>query len=368
MAFAEPEPIESRGIAPRIINGSAAGATEHEYFAALLNAYNWTDGKTYASPGSATRYSWNPFCGASHIGGGKVLTAAHCVDQYTDASTLHLIIGNYSNNTLAGGNGMQYEYCMDVAAGASIPSNYDCIGYDSNSPKERDGYHYTGYAIYNGTDNPIAVPGRNITVHPLYNPTTLEFDIAIITLPSLSNKPALALPKTDLFQYLAKNTSSKNIQVIGHGDTISDTNQNTFSASATLLDVNLTPRTSAECLNSNIGNNFNQFTMICAGDPGYDSCQGDSGGPLIDPITDTLLGIVSWGPSQCGINSSNAYGVYTNVYNLIDWIETGSLELNVDANTKRLANGEVYRLGTGSVSFFGMFALSGLLLISRKRG
>ncbi|MBU2864876.1 serine protease [Reinekea forsetii] len=358
-AFAVDDSFGERGIAPRIINGSATAANEHEYFVALLRVYNWADGKSYASPGNSAGYSWNAFCGASHIGGGKVVTAAHCVDGYPAGASVHLLIGDYSNVTT--GKGMQYEFCKDKGL---VP--YDCIGEDSKEA-EPIGYHFTGYTIYTGSETPIEIPSENIEVHPLYNSATLEYDIAILHLPQVSNKPSLALPTMDLFDHLAKNTSSK-VQVIGHGDTLSDNNDATFSASAQLLDVDLTPRTVQECNNSNIGNNFDAFTMICAGDPGYDSCQGDSGGPLIDPDTDTLLGVVSWGPSQCGINSANAYGVYSNVYNLRDWINEGSLSMDLNADTTRNSDGQVSRLGAGSLPMFGMIALAGLLWAGRRRG
>jgi secreted trypsin-like serine protease len=371
LAIAELEPVDSRGIAPRIINGTAAGATEHEYFVSLLNVYDWQSDKFYTGPGLSGDFSWNPFCGASYIGSGKVITAAHCVNGYRSNSSLYLLVGNYSNLNSTGNTGMQYEYCKNTPSYTGRSPNNQCIGLNSNNMETYGEYKRTGKIIYTGVDDEntvIEVPVKDIQIHPLYNTRNLQFDIAIITLPTIINNLALALPSMDLFDYLARNSSAKNVQVIGHGDTISDTNRSTFSASATLLNVNLTPRTSEECLRSNIGGIYNQFTMICAGDPGYDSCQGDSGGPLIDPVTDTLLGVVSWGASQCGIDSTNAYGVYTDIYNLRDWIETGNLELNLDANTKRLANGQVHRLGTGSMPILLLFALSSILITGRKRG
>lgn len=61
--------------------------------------------------------------------------------------------------------------------------------------------------------------------------------------------------------------------------------------------------------------------MICAGgEKGVDSCEGDSGGAFAvqDPNEENpkyyAAGLVSFGP-QCG-----TYGIYTRVYNYIDWI------------------------------------------------
>jgi len=63
--------------------------------------------------------------------------------------------------------------------------------------------------------------------------------------------------------------------------------------------------------------------MVCAGFPNgrKDACLGDSGGPL-QCLTPSgrwyLTGIVSWG-IECAIRKQP--GVYTNVYNVLDWIK-----------------------------------------------
>jgi len=66
-------------------------------------------------------------------------------------------------------------------------------------------------------------------------------------------------------------------------------------------------------------------TMICAGDDtGNDSCGGDSGGPLYTAAKPgqpaRLIGIVSWGPKDCG--NSRFPGVYTQVANqkIATWV------------------------------------------------
>ncbi|KAG5871973.1 Serine protease snake [Gonioctena quinquepunctata] len=66
--------------------------------------------------------------------------------------------------------------------------------------------------------------------------------------------------------------------------------------------------------------------MICAGNNEKDTCQGDSGGPLqlSNPSISNsievynIIGITSFGKG-CGL--SNAPGVYTRVFNYLDWIE-----------------------------------------------
>ncbi|TCS41660.1 trypsin-like serine protease [Reinekea marinisedimentorum] len=91
-----------------------------------------------------------------------------------------------------------------------------------------------------------------------------------------------------------------------------------YSLTTDLQEVRLTPRQDAVC-SSYYGDSFYEDSMICAGDYNQDSCSGDSGGPLFYEDDGTLLGIVSWGPFPCA-DSSLPYGVYTNVFNYIDWI------------------------------------------------
>ena len=63
-------------------------------------------------------------------------------------------------------------------------------------------------------------------------------------------------------------------------------------------------------------------TMICAGGSDRDACQGDSGGPLVCPDEHgnlLITGVVSWG---VGCATEGVPGVYTNVRNYLDWIES----------------------------------------------
>ncbi|XP_065315290.1 transmembrane protease serine 11G-like [Gordionus sp. m RMFG-2023] len=80
---------------------------------------------------------------------------------------------------------------------------------------------------------------------------------------------------------------------------------------------------SQQCSDPNwLGDKVNE-NMICAGGDEKDSCQGDSGGPFqcLDESEGniwTLTGVVSWG-IDCG--KVTKPGVYTNVFNYINWLE-----------------------------------------------
>ena len=77
-------------------------------------------------------------------------------------------------------------------------------------------------------------------------------------------------------------------------------------------------------------NMFNSKYQICAGgEKNKDSCGGDSGSPLMKVVKKNndskinvqsyiLIGMVSYGPPECGIE--NRAGVYTRVEGYDDWI------------------------------------------------
>ena len=61
------------------------------------------------------------------------------------------------------------------------------------------------------------------------------------------------------------------------------------------------------------------FSNLCtANEKGQGACQGDSGGGLVDPKTNTLCGIVSWG-IPCAKGKPD---VFTRVSWFLDWIKT----------------------------------------------
>ncbi|XP_001361174.2 trypsin 3A1 [Drosophila pseudoobscura] len=87
-------------------------------------------------------------------------------------------------------------------------------------------------------------------------------------------------------------------------------------------------RDQSQCIRNYFGAGTVTSSMFCAGTPqgGRDSCQGDSGGPLITSINGRmrLYGIVSW-----GLGCANAMfpGVYTRVSEYTDWIAQTMTEM-----------------------------------------
>jgi secreted trypsin-like serine protease len=246
---------------------------------------------------------------------------------------------------------MADEYCADI--GDTSSNNY-CRTTNAT------GYHNTGWVAFTGSETELyTVQGGDFQIHSGYNSNTLKNDIALVDLDVTPTNQVLQLPTVDSFAAIAASSIADSVQVIGHGDTISDTDEDTFQQSANLMEVDLTPKTDAAC--SSAINGFDSNTMLCAGDPGEDSCQGDSGGPLIDPTTSTLLGIVSWGPLQCG-NRTGSLGVYTDVYQYVEWIESGGGTAVVYQSGDK-----TIRLGNENAGAMSIFMIMGCLCLFHFR-
>lgn len=150
------------------------------------------------------------------------------------------------------------------------------------------------------------IPNPSFT---LSNPPT--YDLALMELASASTKPVrrLVTPAESTFW-----EAGDAAHVAGWGDT--DPGE-AFSGSSELLEVTVGIDSCTSPLES----------YFCAGYVGKDSCGGDSGGPLeVDtPSGRRLVGLVSFGPVQCGVS----LGGYNRTILSRDWL--GSYAATVSA-------------------------------------
>ncbi|MCJ8747854.1 hypothetical protein PDJAM_G00158190 [Pangasius djambal] len=156
-----------------------------------------------------------------------------------------------------------------------------------------------------------------ILIHPLYNHTSYDADIALLHLrKNISLGPyvvPICLPP-------AQGTFSRVLRAVrtsvvsGWGRL---SQQGPLSSILQRLEV---PRVPLERCRAHSGLSLTS-NMLCAGfkEGGRDACQGDSGGPLVTHYNNTwfLTGIVSWGK---GCARADVYGVYTRVVVFVEWI------------------------------------------------
>lgn len=158
---------------------------------------------------------------------------------------------------------------------------------------------------------------KRIIVHPNYNNSTLDYDIALLelTTPLTINSQVAPIQ-------LAGN-SNGSLYDAGTVLTVSGWGHTSYSGSAAikLRKVNVPVVSSLTCNDA-----YGSITerMFCAGNMasgGVDSCQGDSGGPIFknDSGTYTLAGVVS---SGTGCAWPGYPGIYTHVAHLRPWVES----------------------------------------------
>ncbi|WP_217555054.1 S1 family peptidase [Vibrio metschnikovii] len=240
----------------RIIDGDEAQKDQWPFMTALIRS-------------QASNSYQGQFCGASYLGDGWVLTAAHCVERI-NFNDFHVHIG--------------------------VHNLLKTIGEDEN-----EGERAEIKAVY--VNESYAEPGN------------YSNDIALIELRSKPNADAVALKTTE-----GDLSEGQTLTVMGWGNTVPDRNTKpNYPWILNQVDVPYVPR--AIC--QNLGGDYSDIgdDAICAGfsEGGKDSCQGDSGGPLVYSHNGGIeqVGVVSWGD---GCAQPDAYGVYANVAYFQDWI------------------------------------------------
>ncbi|XP_059491203.1 brachyurin-like isoform X2 [Neocloeon triangulifer] len=159
-------------------------------------------------------------------------------------------------------------------------------------------------------------------VHPSYNPTVLNNDLAILTLPSAVTLSTyisvIRLPRLSD----ASNTFLGTSATVSGWGKISDA---TTSITDVLRYVSLPIIANTQCATIYGTSVVISSTLCCSGAGGLSTCNGDSGGPLVYTEADgvkTQLGVVSF-VSSTGCASGNPSG-YARVTSFLNWISTNT--------------------------------------------
>ncbi|XP_051921738.1 complement factor I [Hippocampus zosterae] len=168
-------------------------------------------------------------------------------------------------------------------------------------------------------DTTDIIPVGAVIIHPRYNASTYENDIALVRLKELPEKPG---------KCMVDNPAVKPACVPWSPRLFAANHTCSISGWGRTSDVGKTSQV-LQWANVSLIHDCRRFYkdrfrpgMMCAGDldGNVDSCQGDSGGPLVcqDHLgVSYLWGIVSWG-DQCG--QPGLPGVYTQVAHYFEWI------------------------------------------------
>ncbi|XP_072512896.1 coagulation factor VII [Salminus brasiliensis] len=156
-----------------------------------------------------------------------------------------------------------------------------------------------------------------VFIHPMYNHTTTDSDIALLHLRrNITLSPyvvPVCLPPT-------KGTFDRTLGAVRMSTVSGWGLLSQFGPQASMLQRLEVPKVPLEKCRAQSGLTLTN-NMLCAGfkEGGRDSCKGDSGGPLVTLYNNTwfLTGIVSWGK---GCARADMYGIYTRVSIFIKWI------------------------------------------------
>ncbi len=166
-------------------------------------------------------------------------------------------------------------------------------------------------SVTEGTEQTRTI--AQIIVHPEFNATTLNNDIALLRL----SVPATLNARVDIATIAPLPDVGTMLRVIGWGRT---SEGGTLADRLQQVDVPLVAQGTCADTYPVFGNPLDiTASMFCAGPPQglRDACNGDSGGPIFLPNTRRLVGLVSWG---IGCARPNLFGVYTNLGRFTDFI------------------------------------------------
>ena len=240
---------------PRIVGGAAAPDGAYPFIAAL---------QQWAGNGYLT------ICGGTLIAPDEVLTAAHCVDQWSVGQTA-----------------------------------------STGEAKERI---IVGRTVLSASDGAIRVPAA-IRVDPTWDSATESDDAAVVQLDTpIADVASPTMPTSGNRSYEHAGTPAR---AIGWGSTQAqgpaDVGGGVYPDELRQVDLPLVGDGPCRSVFDGVRNPaLYPQEMLCAGGDGHhDACTGDSGGPLLTPLpggTWELIGVTSWG-NGCAVPGTP--GVFT---------------------------------------------------------
>ncbi|KAM4894585.1 chymotrypsin-like protease CTRL-1 [Sylvia borin] len=176
--------------------------------------------------------------------------------------------------------------------------------------------HVVVLGEYSLASNAEAIQVKTVSqaiTNPGWNPNTMNNDITLLR---LSTPAQLGSRVSTICLAPANLVLPYNARAVTTG--WGRTNPNSQALAAVLQQVTVPLISQSQCMQY-WGSRITS-AMICAGGAGATSCQGDSGGPLVYQTGSgwTLIGIVSWGTSNCNINTP---AMYTRVSQFRNWID-----------------------------------------------